>query len=43
LAAIESSKRSDVFTIDYQLAGAKAANGVLSTTFITQAQGWNTL
>jgi hypothetical protein len=41
LAFVESSFRTDAFSLDYQLSGAKAANGVTSVQMITHSQGWH--
>ncbi len=42
LAYIESVHRTDVASLQYQITGAKAANGVTTATMIVQSQGWGT-
>jgi hypothetical protein len=37
---VESSQRTDVFTMDYQISGIKQPNGVVQTTYIMLRQGW---
>ncbi|MCS6290061.1 MAG: hypothetical protein H8K10_13955 [Nitrospira sp.] len=40
LAFVESSFRTDVFSLNYQLSGAKGTNGVTTVQMITHSQGW---
>jgi len=40
LAFIESTSRTDVHGIDYQLVGQKAPNGTTNVTMINNRQGW---
>jgi hypothetical protein len=42
LVFIESLKRTDVSSLDYELAGQKAPNGVTNVTTIFRRQGWVT-
>jgi hypothetical protein len=42
LAFIESQKRTDVFSVDYELAGRKDANGATNVTTVYRRQGWTT-
>lgn len=40
IAYIESLSRTDVVTVDYELSGSRAANGVTTVNMITLRQGW---
>jgi hypothetical protein len=42
LAYIESTGRTDVFSLDYQLSGVQQQNGSASVTLILRRQGWTT-
>ena len=42
LVFIESLKRTDALSLDYELAGQKAANGVTNVTTVFRRQGWVT-
>lgn len=42
LAFVESVKRTDVSSLDYELAGQMAGNGITQVTTIFRRQGWIT-